>query len=206
LYPFSSPSLIGLDINPHGLWLMQLRKAGNRFQVELAANERLPEAVFVDGKIMEWELIRQVVSQLVNKMGLTGMAAAIHIPAREVHMQKIQIPRGMSDYAIEEEIKMQIKRDFPGLSHSLFIDFSVEKLQQSPYLQVSFAAAREEYISQYVNCIHSSGLKVKVVDVDVYALERGQAINSFSSQHIKPENFPDFFMACGLAMREVPKW
>ena len=164
----------------------------------------LREQVFVDGKIKDFESIRYLLAGEVRTRKLAGVAAAIHIPLNLVRMQNIQIPSGLANDAIKEEIKLQLEKDFPGLSDSLAIDFNVEKAEISGYSNVHFVATREEYISQYVSCINATGLKVKIVDVDVYALKR--LANHHFMQQIQAENRSDFLLACSLAMREAPKW
>lgn len=182
--PFLSPSLVGLDIQPHAIRLVQLRKTNKSFLVEQADSVKMPDEAFSDGKIRNWDAIHLHVSALVKKMALTGMVTAINLPANQVRMQHMQVPYGLSDAAIAQEIKMQLEKDFPGLSDSLNIDFNVVTPKYAGYSEVMFVVTREEYVSQYVACINAAGLKVKVVDVDVYALKR---LFNFSSPKNNPE-------------------
>lgn len=169
---FSSTSIIGLDIQPHELRLIQLRKTNKGFWAEKAAIIKMPDEIFADSKIRNWDGLRQVLAESVQELDLTGAATAINLPVNLVRMQRIQVPIGISDVAIMDEIKIQLERDFPGLGDSLSIDFKIIHPSEPGYLQVFFVVTRQEYVSQYVNCINSTGLKVKIVDVDVYALKR----------------------------------
>lgn len=205
---------MGLDIQPHVIRLMQLRQSGKRFQALQMAALRLQEQVFVEGKIRDFEPIRWLLNEEVKKRKLAGIATAIQIPANLVRLQTIQIPSGLSRDAIKEEIKLQLEKDFPGLSDSLAIDFSIERAEMAGYSSVHFVVTREEYISQYVSCINATGLIVKIVDVDIYALKRLSTHHPFSRitfsrqllQQMEFANLTDFQMAGSLAMREVPKW
>jgi Tfp pilus assembly PilM family ATPase len=139
---------------------------------EQAVFRRLPANIFADGKIREWGIVHSVLDDVVREAGWAGMAAAIQLPANLVRMQKMQIPYGMKNDAILDEIKLQVERDFRGMGGALSIDFHVDSCKEAGFSQVYFAVTRQEYVTQYVDCIHAAGLKVKMVDVDLYALKR----------------------------------
>lgn len=206
--------MVGLDIRPQGIWLMQLKRYGKKFQALQMVALELPENVFMDGKIRQFEMIERLLKEHVIKMKLRGLATAIHIPVNLIREQTIQIPSELSPVAIQQEIKMQLEKDFPGLNDALAMDFIVEKAELAGYANIHFVVTREEYISQYVSCINSTGLTVKIVDVDTYALKRLVIPHPFSSisfsSHLleqnAAENMEKYLLACSLAMREVPKW
>jgi Tfp pilus assembly PilM family ATPase len=87
-------------------------------------------------------------------------------------MQHIQLPAGMQDSHIETEIYAQVTRDFPSMTEALCIDFFEAPHKQAGYSDIFFVAVRQEYLWQYVNCVNAAGLKVKIVDIDIYALKR----------------------------------
>lgn len=177
-YPFFSSPILGLDIQPHELRLIQLRKTAKGFQAEKAAIIKMPPSIFTDSKIRNWDALHQVLAESVQELDLAGMTTAINLPVNLVRMQHMQVPVGIPDAAIMDEIKIQIERDFPGLGHSLSIDFKIIHPNESGYLKIFFVVTRQEYVSQYIDCINSTGLKVKVVDVDAYALKRIFNLNS----------------------------
>ena len=178
--PFSSPPLVGVDIQPHEARLVQLRKTSKGFLVERAAIVEMPDKVFADGKIKDWDKLRLVLANSVREHKLTGIATAINLPTNLVRIQHIKIPTGIPDAAVEEEIKVQVERDFPGLGDSLYIDFSITSAEESGYSDVFSVVTRQEYVSQYIQCINSIGLKTKIVDVDGYALKRIFKFDSIS--------------------------
>lgn len=182
LNPFRARPLIGLDIQPHGMRLVQLRQIKSSYLVEQAVFSPLPEGLFNEGKIKHWEIIREKLANIVHQLNIKGMIAAVVIPAGLVRMQQIHVPYGLPEIAIEAEIKVQLEKDFPGFSDTLLIDFNIVNMKESGYSGIFFVATRQEYVSQYVDCIRSAGLSVKIVDVDVYALKRVLAVASSQSQ------------------------
>jgi Tfp pilus assembly PilM family ATPase len=87
-------------------------------------------------------------------------------------MQSLNLPSGLSSHAVELEIYAYLERNLPGMRETLCIDFVDAPAKTIGYSQVFFAAARQEYLSQYIACVNAAGLQVKIVDVDVYALQR----------------------------------
>jgi Tfp pilus assembly PilM family ATPase len=169
--PLFSQPLIGLDIRPHKLTLIQTRKTRHGFQVERAMTAAVPGDLFDQGKIRHWETLKLILHGLVQQCGLRGIAAAIHMPATQVRTRQIQLPEGLPDAEIEAEIHAQIQRDLPGMSEALCMDFVVLQAGEG-YVNVFSAAARQEYLMNYVHCVNASGLRVKIVDVDTHALVR----------------------------------
>jgi type IV pilus assembly protein PilM len=166
-----TPTLTGIDIQLHEIRLMQLRKTKSTFIIENIAKVMLPNSIFTDGKIKNWRALQTVMTEQVRVLGLKG-AAAVTLPANLVRMQRLSLPTGLSDTAIQEEITAQVQRDLPGVVEALSIDYTAVATAQAPYADVYFAAARQDYVSQLVQCVNQTGLQVKIVDVDIYALKR----------------------------------
>lgn len=169
---FFSSALVGLDVQPGGLRLVQVRKKRHALVLEQAAFSAWPQAIFSEGKIKRWDVLESVLSPLVQALALTGLTAATHLPADKVRMQRMTLPNGLPQADIEKEIYAQVQRDLPGMTDALCLDFVLTPDKTSAYANVFFALAREEYVSQYVKCINACGLKLKILDIDIYAVTR----------------------------------
>jgi len=164
--------MIGLDIRPHGLHLIQLRHSGKKTIAENAVSIALPSAMFAEGQITQWDALQDILQDVVNRLGLMGKSAAIHLPSNLVRIQQMELPVGMKEAAIQHEISMKLARDFKGIDDQLIMDFDVIVQSENKTLQVYYAVTRREYVLRYINCINASGLKIKKVDVDLLALRR----------------------------------
>ena len=167
-----SQTMIGLDIRPHGLHLIQLRRTGKKTIAENAACIPLPNTLFAEGQITQWDALQDILHDVVNRLRLTGKSAAIHLPSNLVRIQQMELPLGMKEAAIQHEISMKLSRDFQGIDDQLIMDFDVLVQSENKTLQVYYAITRKEYVSRYVDCVKLSGLKIKKVDVDLFALRR----------------------------------
>ncbi len=169
---FRSPSWVGLDVQPDSVRLIQLRKIKKGFLIERLGFQPLPTGVFVEGKIKVWDRLCSVLSEWVHTWDIKNQATAITLSAQLVRMQHIQLPSGMPSKDIEAEIHAQIARDFPGMTEALCLDFTELRHEQTGYSDIFFVVTRQEYLSRYVSCVNAAGLKVKMVDVDIYTLKR----------------------------------
>ncbi|VVC76661.1 hypothetical protein AQUSIP_19850 [Aquicella siphonis] len=171
-YFFTSPPLIGIDIQSSAIRIAQLKKIAGGYLVEQAGAADLPEGVMTDDRVRDWSCITEVLSKLVHTYGLRGLAAAVSLPVSLVRMQYVALPCGMPQAAIESEIHAQVQKDFPGMRDALCVDFKIGPESSAGDPDVFFVAARREYVTQYMNAVNAAGLNLKIVDIDIHALER----------------------------------
>jgi Tfp pilus assembly PilM family ATPase len=120
---------------------------------------------------MHWDVVRSYLTEFVMEQRLNGEEVAICLPAHLVRMQRISLPIGLSEAEIAMEIRLLLQRDLPGMKETLCIDFKILS-QNKDEIDIFFVAMREEHLLQYVECAEAAGLRVKVVDVDVFAITR----------------------------------
>lgn len=228
--PFSQHSILGLDIQADGIRLVKLNK---KRQIERMLTKPVPDQVFWEGKLTNWEKLHVCLSELVIEERLNGMAAAICLPHDQVKMQRIQLPVSLSDADIEAEIFLHLQKDLFPARDTVRIDYSI-LAQQENAMEIFFVAASDNYLSQYVACVNASGLKVKIIEVDVFAAKRAVKILLQSTETRHPResgdlltqtrhpresgdlskvemmlqklNKADYLIAYGLAMRAIPAW
>ena len=140
--------------------------------MERVVAETCPDDFFAEGKIKQWDKLSYFLTAMVLAHQLENQLTVIALPAHLVRMHSIQIKNSLTEPEIFSEIHHYIERDFPGIQEELCIDFSVFPLQNKPYADLFFIAARKEYVSQYIDCIRASGLKVVMVEVDFNAARR----------------------------------
>lgn len=163
-FPFFSQSVVGVDIQVHDINLVQIRKTRRGYCIDQALTNKYH-------KPWDWDDITASLSEMVRQANLAGIPTAISLPAKLVCMQHLQLPSGMTENLIEAEIHAQVNKDFPGMNSSLNLDYVVTE-KKTGYADIFFVIARAEHISQYTQCIAASGLKLKIIDIDIYALKR----------------------------------
>lgn len=169
---FKPPALAGIAIQPETIHLVQLKKARKGYLLERVRRYALGKNVFSDGKITAFAELKKQLLDVVKSEGLQGVRAAVCVPASQVKMQRMTLPKGLSAQDIEAEISMQAHRLLPVKTENLALDYRVSDAGQPQEIDVFFAAARKDYIDDFQSCLHAAGLKVTMIDVDIFALLR----------------------------------
>lgn len=208
---FSNISQLGLDVQPDGLRLVRLKKTRKGYLCEAAFMQPLPRDVVVDGKLKRFDYLQLALADLVLTHALKGLPVAITLAANMVRAQQIPLPCGLSDADIVAEILIQLRRDLPGMTDPVCVDFSVAPSSQAGMVDVTFVAVREAYLTQYVHCVNAAGLTVRRVDVDRYALQHAQMfprerITLASTVDDSVMAAQEWQIACGAALQAVPRW
>jgi len=169
---FPRPVMIGLDIQTNGIRLIGLKKNKHQFHIEcIATTDFDAQTIFVESKIKYWDTLVTILAKLVDQLKIRDRPVAIHLPVHFVKMGYLQLPLGLSDEQIKTEIYAQAKHDWQN-KEDLSLDFSQQTLTHAACSEILFVTANREYLSQYIQCVCSAGLRVQVVDVDIYALIR----------------------------------
>jgi Tfp pilus assembly PilM family ATPase len=169
---FFSSSCIGLDIQPEGICLIQLKKRRKEILIESMACQSLDTEIYVASKIKHWAMLQLALTDCVHLHGLEGRLTSIAVPINLVHMGHLTLPVGLQDKEVEAEVYEQLRRDLLGVTEVLSIDFTAIPQADAAHADIFFAAARQEYLTQYKDCVCKADLKVRIVDVDLYALIR----------------------------------
>ncbi len=164
--------MLGLDIQATFMRLLQIKNTRQGWLVEKMVESKLPVDIACEGKITRWDILEEVLANWIAELGVAGMPVAIHIPSQLVHRQRLSVPEGFSTQEIMAEIRVKMQRDLPGMQDELSIDFSEMSTTNKNEREVMFAVCRREYLLRYQQCIEASGLRVKIIDVDAYALLR----------------------------------
>ncbi len=84
----------------------------------------------------------------------------------------IQMPAGLADHEMEEQIKAEFDQYVPYKLEEVNLDFQIlEKISGTDQVNVMLAACRKEQIEQRCAAIEIAGLKPTVVDIETNALE-----------------------------------
>lgn len=174
LLPISrSSSMIGLDIQASGIYLLQLHKYRQNYTVQKAAIINLPSQWVIDNKIKYFEEFTQLLKNAVRELNLhKNQSAAICIPFDSVRFQHLQLYKHFSKETLEAEIRTRMMNDFPRLNDDFYLDYSEFPFYKKNQTDIFLALTRQEYLNQYINCVYTAGLKVKIADVDIYAIQR----------------------------------
>lgn len=165
-------SFIGIDIQHAVLRILRLRKHKRRYCVDMKMTVELPEGVIVDGRVKQQDKLIAIMSGVVKKMGIAGMEVGMTLPSSLVYMRRLRAPVGLCDVEIQAEIMSQVRRDYPGMTYEVCMDYCLVADEEPGYVGIFFVVAKQESVSHYVDAVQAAGLILKIIDIDVFALNR----------------------------------
>lgn len=163
---------VGLDIQKHEIRLVQIRKKQERIFLEKTQVITLPADTIVDGKIRRFDEMQMALLTLTQQITVKKCNTTIGLPANYVISKRLQLPLHLTPLELEMELTNHLSHYFPGMKETLFYDYVKLSSEDSRYDSVFVVAARSDQITNYVNVVQSIGLKVKIVDIDIYAFIR----------------------------------
>lgn len=174
MIPFAKTTntVVGLDFQLSYLHVIQLTQASSIYSIQNAEMIELPTAQLSHGKIMNWSGFGETLQKIVQKLRIKGCVTYVSLPAHLVHIQQLLLPKDLSDQEIEAAIYSEVQRSMPHQVEKLTLDYCSLPNKDERYQTIQFAVAKEDYITQLISAFKRASLKLKVIDIDVYALKR----------------------------------
>ena len=167
-------NVLGLDITSSSVKLIELSRAGAGYRVDSYMVRPLPPNAVVEKNISDRdavvETIRKVVSQAKPKCSEVACAVA----GSAVITKIIEMPEDLNDQAMELQISLEADQYIPYPLEEVALDFQVLGPSETSAGQVDvlLAACRQENVESRQEAIDEAGLHTRIVDVEVFALER----------------------------------
>lgn len=169
--------MLGLDISSTAVKLLELSKSGARYRVESYAVEPLPPNSVTENSIADVDAVGDAIKRAVKRSGTKARHAAAAVAGSAVITKTISMPGNLSDTEMESQIQLEADQYIPYPLEEVNLDFQVIGQSESEpgRVDVLLAASRSENVDVRVAAIKLAGLRAKVIDVEVYAME-----NAFS--------------------------
>jgi len=206
-------SQIGIQITQAEIRIVELQAVAQDFVIQNYAINTLPADAIQGGFIRQFDVIQTRVRQLVKQLNAEGLSAVTAIPAEHVLMKQTTMPAFFSRKELEVEILANLPHYF-GVTSATELCFDYVELGPAGLEQneVLVLAVHAGFLHTYLALINQSGLYVKIIDVDKYALERAtaQASRIRLAAHLHAEDFQavaEKLQIClGLALRKIALW
>lgn len=165
--------LLGIDISPSGVKLVELSRSGKRYQIEAMAIEPLPEGAVEDSNPSDVDQIASALQRAVKASGTKLSKAAVAVPTSSVITRTIPMPVGYGEDEIEAAIEVEASQYIPFPLEEIYVDFSIlgPSRASRDSQDVMIVASRRENVDLRQEVLQEAGLKAAVVDVEAYAIE-----------------------------------
>lgn len=165
--------ILGIDISPSAVKVVELSRSGARFRVEAFAIEPLAEGMLEDRNPVDPEAVGEVIKRACRNAGARTKRAAVAVPTSSVITRTIPMPAEFKESDIEINISIEAAQYIPYPTEEIYLDFEVKgRSQASAEMQdVMLVATRRENVDAREAALKEAGLTPVVVDVEGYALE-----------------------------------
>lgn len=166
--------ILGLDITSSSVKLLELSKSGGRYRVETYMVRPLPPNTVVEKNISDSETLADTIRKLVAQAKPKTRDVAVAVPGSSVITKMIEMPAELNDQALETQIALEADQYIPYPLDEVALDFEVigpSEINDSQ-VDVLLAACRRENVESRQEVLEAAGLNPKVVDVEVFAIER----------------------------------
>lgn len=168
------PLLVGVDISNSSIKAMELMKDNNQYSIQAYGNVMLPPNAVVDKNIKDVKVVADALSTLLNSSKFSTQNVAVALSGASVITRVIQIDANLKENEILDQISLEADRYIPYPLEEVNLDFQIlgPSKKNSQLMDVMLAAARIETIDAYLEALNMAGLKVKIVEVESFSLER----------------------------------
>lgn len=169
-----SKAVLGLDITSSSVKLIELGRVGGRYRIESYMVRPLPPGAVVEKNINDVEAVAETIRKVVAQAKPRTTDVACAVAGSAVITKVIEMPADLNDQNMETQITLEADQYIPYPLEEVALDFQVMGPSDSSAGQVDvlLAACREENVETRQQAIEEGGLHAKIIDVEVFALER----------------------------------
>ena len=166
--------LLGVDITSSTVKLLELSKSGSGYKVESYMVKPLPPNTVVEKVIKDTDALADVMRKVVAQAKVKNKNAAVAVAGSAVITKVIEMPADLSDEGVESQLSVEADQYIPYPLDEVAQDFELigPSEDNADQMDVMLAACRRETVDARAEALEIAGLNPKVVDVEVFAVER----------------------------------
>jgi type IV pilus assembly protein PilM len=170
-------TVAGLDIGASSIKLVKLEDRAGTYALTSLGLRELPTDVIVDEEIKDKDTVIFNLQSLVEQCDPRLKEVAISISGHGVITDKITMDQ-KSKQETEQAILFEAEQRSPFDVEDVTMDYHVVSVDEEIHkMDVLLVAARNEFLSSYVELVAEAGLRPVVVDTDAFAILNAYGIN-----------------------------
>lgn len=174
LFDKKATVLLGVDISSSSVKLLELSRSGSRFKVEAYGVVPLPPNTVVEKNVQDVPALADALKKLVAKTRSRVRDVAVAVAGSAVITKVIDMPADLSELGLENQIMTEADQYVPYPLDEVALDYEVLGPSEAnpDQVEILLAACRHENVDTRVSALEMGGLRPRVVDVEVFAIER----------------------------------
>lgn len=173
------PPLLGLDLGSSSVRLVELGGDAQRPLLEALAREPLDKGWMNDGQIEDFDAVAEAVRRVVRRSGTRTRRVALALPASAVITQRLRLPAGLSEAALEQQVLAEARQHLPFAPDEVSLDFCLLPptggVDAASGVEVLVAASRKDRVEDRQGLAEAVGLEPVLLDVASHAAHRALA-------------------------------
>ncbi|CAG8864370.1 hypothetical protein PS627_00996 [Pseudomonas fluorescens] len=167
-------SLLGLEIAPDSIRMLQLQRRRGHCQVSAWALEPLDGGPLRDAWASDPAPVVAALRRAHQRTGSKQRRVAIALPGSQVISKVRRLSAGLNDVQMEAQVLAEADQFIPFPLDDTALDFQVlgPSLDQPGWVDVAVAACRQSHLDPLEQILAQAGLQARLVDVDSLALQR----------------------------------
>ena len=162
--------IIGLDVGTSMIKAVKITMKKKKYFLESFALERIEEGAIQSGEIKSPSSLAQSTINAVSKCDKNLKDVVIALPNYSI-LSDVFAMELVAKKDIREAVLVEAERLSPFDMSEVEIDYEVlERNEETKQMKVLMVAAKNDIIYSYIDCMKEAGLRVIVIDVDLFGL------------------------------------
>ena len=166
---FGEKELIGIDIGNSGIKVAKVTGGPKKYHLQKYASVSLTEGAIIEYEVQKREEVIEAIIEAVTSVDIKDTNACVGLGGPNTITKKLQVSDGTEE-EIEDQVIWESEQYLPFDLEEAKISIHVVGENQSGGVDVVIGAARESSILEVKEMVEEAGLKVKIVDLGMYAL------------------------------------
>jgi type IV pilus assembly protein PilM len=170
--------VLGVDVSPAGIRIMELVREGKHFRVAHYAQEPLPSGALRDGSFSQMEPLTESLRRALKRSGTRLRTAAMALPSGAVIKKMLTLPATLYGEEMEMQVETEASQTLPFSLDEISLDFVTAgpSANHEGYVDVMLVAARKERIDERIALADAVGLRPLVIDVESQVMAAALAL------------------------------
>lgn len=164
---------LGIDLSTTSVKLVELSRAGQRYQLEGFAVEPIPEGAVENRNPSDAQVVGAAIRKAVRDMHSGLAQAVIAVPTTSVITRVVSLPAELDESRLETTLDVEAGQYIPFPLDEVYLDFEMlgRSRSDAALQELMLVATRRENVDLRQDALREAGLKAEVIDVESYAVE-----------------------------------
>ncbi len=173
-----------LDISDNSLKIVGLKRQGKFFNLASLKEEEIKSGIIKEGEIKDGAALIKIIKEAVKKTTgekLKTKYVVASLPEEKAFLQVIRLPK-MSEEDLKSAVVFEAENYIPLPIDQVYLDYQIVRPLSNhlDHLDVLLAALPKTTVDPYLDCLKSSGLKPKALEIESLAISRALIKNEIS--------------------------